>query len=133
MNLIPIIAVKLELKLGEEFTLKGYEEERFMFDPSFRFLRYWSDTNKWEIAPCEILNGLVHGEYEVIKIPFQPKYGEEYWTYGGVNVEVLHCLWKEDFYDYRNKKLGIIFRTKEEAEKALPAKFLEITGKEWIE
>ena len=133
MNLIPIIAVNLELKLGEEFTLKGYEEERFMFDPSFRFLRYWRDTDKWEIAPCEILNGLVHGDYEVIKIPFQPKYGETYWTYVGSLGTVMNCIWKEDFHDYRNKKLGVIFRTKEEAEKALPAKFLEITGKEWQE
>lgn len=131
MNLIPIIAVKLELKLGEEFTLKGYEEERFMFDPSFRFLRYWND--RWEIAPCEVLYNIVHGEYEVIKLPFQPKYGEKYWTYCGIVCTIVECEWKEDFYDYRNRKLGIIFRTKEEAENALPAKFFEITGKEWQE
>lgn len=131
MNLIPIIAVKLELKLGEEFTLKGYEEERFMFDHSLRFLRYGND--RWEIAPCEVLYNIVHGEYEVVKLPFQPKHGEKYWTYGGISCAATSSVWRDDFYDFRNKKLGIIFRTKEEAENALPAKFFEITGKEWQE
>lgn len=67
--------------------------------------------------------------------PFEPKDGEKYWTYAcGDNGPKwwLYCeVWDSDAYDYIHKAAGCVFRTKEEAEAALPAKYRELTGREW--
>ena len=131
MNLIPIIANKLELREGEEFSLKGYEDETFKFGETM-LLRYYQNKDLWEEAPCEILFGLVTNRYEVTIPPFNPKEGDLFWTYNW-EWQPSMAIWSDDFDSILLKRAGCIFRTKEEAINSRPAKFFEITGKEWQE
>lgn len=65
---------------------------------------------------------------------FKPKDGEEYWTYIGVTEFMWepHCeVWDSSPYDYIHLAAGCVFKTADEAEQALPAKYRELTGKEW--
>jgi hypothetical protein len=73
------------------------------------------------------------GDVEVIKIPFEPQEGEKYWSYWG-DWEIEYYLWegKRTVAQLR-KACGCVFRTEEEAIKARPAKYKELTGKEWQE
>lgn len=65
-------------------------------------------------------------------IPFEPKFGDIYYTYGGDNWNVLEVSWTDDAYDYIHKTCGCVFRTKEEALEYLPVKYKMLTGEEWI-
>lgn len=128
-NLIPIITKELGVEIGEEFSLKGYKEERFKFD-NILLLRYDRESKIWRGVSCEVLGGLICGRYEVEKLPFAPKYGEAYWTYDD-SCEVAKTKWYNELDDYKNKKLGLVFRTKEEALMERPELYGQLTGKEW--
>jgi hypothetical protein len=133
-NIIPFIAEKLGVAIGEEFSLKGYKEERFKFDNTL-FLRYDHEDKIWRGAAYEILGGLIYGSYEVDKPPFEPKDGEDYWTYMGDDDSwKIGCeIWAGAPYDYIHKACGCVFRSKEEALAARVIKFKELTGREWQE
>ena len=85
----------------------------------------------------DILNGyittLITGEYKIEKIPFVPKMGEKYWTYsgyGGNEPYIGKYTWNNGCYDKERKLLGIIFKTKQEANDYLPTWEKRLQGKE---
>ena len=68
----------------------------------------WSESSIFTIV--SLLNGL----RQIIKLPWQPKNNEQYWT---VEEDSILCdSWDNDMSDYSYLKLGNCFRTKEEAE-----------------
>lgn len=125
-SLIDVVREALNLKRGEEFTLEGYEKERFKFED--KLLRYW-EGDGWCNTSCEILSGIIHGKYKVVA-QFNPQYNDEYWTYDD-DYEVIKTTWLNDFTDFKNKKLGVVFRTEREAIMERPDKYEEITGRGW--
>lgn len=132
MSLIAVLCERLGLEFNEEFTLKEYETERLMFENG-KLYRYYAKNDTWEIAPEEILIGIIFNSYEVIKLPYNPKAGEIFWTYW-INWIVTDFVWQDNSasFDFR-KFCGCVFRTKEEAVKALPTKYKEITGRDYVE
>ena len=78
------------------------------------------------------LQYLLRNPNDITKAPFEPKTGDEYWTYSET-WEVEDWVWTYDFLDLVYKRVGIVFRTKEEAIKARPDKYKELTSKEWKE
>lgn len=66
------------------------------------------------------------------KIPFEPKEGEQYWTYVG-DWTVICELWDGDAYDYIHKAAGCVFRTEKEAVEARPERYKALTGRDWSE
>jgi hypothetical protein len=82
----------------------------------------------WETS-MGLINKL--GDVEVIKIPFEPQEGEYYWTYNGDAFCIVETDWTGFASEYCKKACGCIFRTEAEAIKARPAKYKELTGKEW--
>lgn len=137
-NLIPIIAKELGVEIGEEFklkyndnsVLKNCEKERiFRFtDAKLEEQDYYRD-DVWNGAYA-VVDLLVYGTYEVVKLPFEPKMGEKYWTYD-IGWRIDNWCWANNVEDYCRKACDMVFRTKEEAIAALPAKCKELTGKEW--
>ena len=67
------------------------------------------------------------------KIPFEPKFGEEYWTYlGDKDTWIVVCEdWTDAPFDYIHKACGCVFRTEEEALEYLPVKYKMLTGRDW--
>lgn len=130
-NLIPIIAKELGVEIGEEFETRSIEGR---FKLNLDGLEYKeSRASTWMKASPLVLKLLVTGHCEIIKLPFEPKVGEIFWTYW-INWSVTDFKWEDNKanFDFR-KFCGCVFRTKEGALAARPVKFKEITGKDWEE
>ena len=65
---------------------------------------------------------LINGEEEIVKLPWKPKKGETYFTFELLNGKwVVHSLWCSGFpSEYALLEKGWVYRTREEAEAALP-------------
>lgn len=128
-NLIPEIAKMLGVELGEVFKIKGYEEWFYKFDND-RVLKFkHNDDVKMSVAPVSVyvaFLALLRGECEIIKLPWKPKKGETYYTFVlmvvlmGDKWVVRSSRWGGLPNEYALLDKGWVFRTKEEAEAALP-------------
>ena len=129
-NLIPLIAKELGVEIGEEFKLKGKDYKYRFSDDEFQW--YAPTNGVWTIlgAKCDFCD-LVHGWVGIIKLPFEPHKGEYYWTYNSDDFSIVETDWAGLAGEYCKKACGCIFRTEAEAIKARPAKYKELTGKEW--
>lgn len=124
-NFIPEIAKMLGVEIGEEFKIKGYEEWFYKFDNDRVLMFKHNDDVKMPVAPVSVyvaFLALLRGECEIIKLPWKPKKGKTYYTFelsGG--KWIVHLLWwVGNPNDYALLDKGWVFRTKEEAEDALP-------------
>ena len=81
MNYIPKIAEVMGLKIGEQFKVKvggeetaatfWFVEDGLMYDvPDDKFTGY---------ASKQTLVSILDGEYEVVKLPWVPRIGKDYW------------------------------------------------------
>lgn len=130
-NLVPEIAEMLGVSLGDEFIIEGKPNYvLFRFEESGLKVRNINreDITTFDEADVAILKDLILGHRDLIKIPWQPKHNEKYWTfntfkYVDSSIPVLHVT-----YDYYNNcfgdlallKAGWMYKTEEEALAALP-------------
>lgn len=119
-NLIPEIAKMLGVELGEEFKIKGYGEAIYMLTDN-GLMAADSPATEWAPANALFISWL-RGREQIVKMPWKPKMYEEYWTFGKLGKQwiVGTLIWKELPYEILLLGKGWIFRTKEEAEAALP-------------
>lgn len=122
-NLIPQIAQMLGVELGEEFKIKGREGAIYKFIVDGLLVSY-DDAEKVYTATHVPLVGLVRGDIEIVKLPWKPKKGEGYWTFdvffGSGKWAVASFVWGDEVFDKAVLKAGWVYRTREEAEAALP-------------
>lgn len=81
-NLLPDIMKLLGLQMGELFhvVIDGVENELVSFYFTDHELMYLaSSDNEPRLASDRTIIGLIYGGYEVKKLPWIPKVGEEYW------------------------------------------------------
>ena len=107
------VAKLLGVDLEEPFRLERYDcyfqltEEDF--EQSFNGVR-------WSTADSLILKFILNGRTTIKKLPWKPKYGEEYYIPSISNVVGYNNFhWKGDDTDMRYYNLGLIFKSKEEA------------------
>ena len=123
-NFIPEICKMLGVELGEEFEIKGREYIFHFVDNGL--IAYRTDGS---VLPYE--NGLAHflwlinGEEEIVKLPWKPKEGQTVYSFyaRGISsvLEVKSFIWAGSVvYHQALVKAGWVFRTKGEAEAALP-------------
>ncbi len=126
-NLIPKIAQMLDVELGEEFKVDKYDEMTFKFAENVLVARADFKGAKWGITYV-VLSELLGGNVEIIKLPWKPTMYEEYWTFGklGKKLIVGTLSWRELPYEILLFDKGWIYRTKEEAQAALPKVAAEI-------
>ena len=121
-NLIPEIARMLGVEIGEEFKIKGREGAIYKFIVD-GLLMSDDDAEKVYIATNVPLVGLVRGDIEIVKLPWKPKKGEDYYTFGGSDGSwrVSQQHWTCHPFDLALFEKGWVYRTRAEAEAALPA------------
>lgn len=130
-NLIPQIAQMLGVELGEEFKIDKYDGLIFKFvDNKLMTTRPDYKGATW-VTPYATFNELVGGEVGVIKLPWQPKKGEKYWSFRPGAWMVTWYTWEDSPLDFAFYKVGWVFHTKKEAQAALPAVAKEM-GVEFI-
>lgn len=124
-NLIPQIAEMLGVELGEKFKIKGHEELTYKFASDRLELTYDNNIELSEIATKVALVALLNGKDEIVKLPWKPKKGERYWTFSINNpsnkIYIGWGYWERSAPKLALLKVGWVYRTKEEAEAALPA------------
>lgn len=117
-NLMPEIAKMLGVELGEEFKIKGY-------DPTCWFDLDGLHFDGWVAEDEEdaMLHNLICGEAEIIKLPWKPKKGDVYFTFGLLGDKwVVRSLWWGGFpEEYALLSKGWMYRTEKEVQAALPA------------
>lgn len=142
-NLIPEICKLLGVELGEEFKIKNNTGTldsislnsvyAFVKQDSLEGARLTVSTGEsrplympprpLEPIALKVFELLCRGKCEVVKIPWKPKMYEEYWTFGklGCKWTLRTDSWKACPYEILLLDKGWVFRTRAEAETALPA------------
>ena len=127
-NLIPEIARMLGVELGEEFKIKEYGERIYRFDNSGLQLIYDNGVRNLNITANIALSCLLSGDIEIVKLPWKPKKGEDYYTFGGSDGlwRISQQHWTCHPFDLALFEKGWVYRTRAEAKAALPAVAKEI-------
>lgn len=116
-NLMPEIAKMLGVEPGEEFKIKGY-------DPTCWFDLDGLHFDGWVAEDEEdaMLHNLICGEAEIIKLPWKPKKGDVYFTFGLLGDKwVVRSLWWGGFpEEYALLDKGWVYHSEEAAQAALP-------------
>ena len=126
-NLIPEIARMLGVELGEEFKVKGYDELIYRLTNDGLKLTHDSGIELADVSAKVAFAALLNGKDEIIKLPWKPKAGEQYYSFGGRFFGdptvwiVVDVIWQGLAYDVAMFDKGWVYRTKEEAKAALPA------------
>lgn len=126
-NLIPEIAKMLGLKLGEEFKIDTSGDDIFKITESGVWMRKSIDKEEWLEKPFEFVM-LCNGDAEIIRLPWEPKEGESFYTFTAAYGEwsVSLDVWAEEPCNYALLDKGWIYRTEKEAKAALPAVLKEL-------
>lgn len=116
-NYMQDVANILGVELGEEFKLDG-RETKYKFTENGL---YFYAPDGWCQCSNVMLPKILKGELEIVKLPWQPKRGDEYY-YPACNFkDVFSTNWTYSVVDFAYKEAGLIFKTYEECEAALPA------------
>ena len=125
-NLIPEIAKMLGVELGEEFKVRsifGGSPNNKIYHFGTKELLYTHEKKQNEIKDEYTLTELINGDCEIIKLPWKPKEGEYYYTF---IYDCYHkwCVWQQRWsnhpFDLALLEKGWVYRSREEAEAALP-------------
>ncbi len=127
-NLIPEIVKMLGLQLGEEFKVEGYDELTYRFAGDGLKLTYDNNIELSDIACKAAFAALLNGKDEIVKLPWKPKKGDAYYTFEVFRGKwVVRSLWWTGApCNYALLDKGWVYRTRAEAETALPAVAAEL-------
>lgn len=103
-------------------------EEEFKIDSSDTIYRFFKNglcfqcDGAWLPAEYQFFD-LIKGDSKIVKLPWQPKVGDMYYRprdYHTAFSEAVTDFWRDTVNDFALKEAGMIFRTAEECEAALP-------------
>lgn len=121
-NLIPEICKMLGVELGEEFKIKGDNKSTYKFAYDELLVSGIDDKGNFNLTANMTLVSLLQGKREIIKLPWKPKEGEFYYSFGifAQTWGVSKICWLQHPFDFALLAKGWVYRTKEEAKAALP-------------
>ena len=127
-NLMPEVAALLGVEIGEEFIIQNADREEtvVLAIDGFHVIQP-NDV----LGPDhgKLLSKVLQGLYTVKKKPWEPKCNEYYYCPSVRQIGVSHIKWWGDTVDYAMKVLGMVYRTREEAEANLSKDYERLTGK----
>ena len=131
-NLMQEILKMLGVEYGEKFKLRAVDSEiceagLFYFDKENGFLRCIDEESPKEVY--DLVYDVVSGYYEVAKLPWEPKNGDHYFFASIPNRLVYETAWHGETCDFALKTLGLIYRTREEAEANFASDYGKLMGK----
>ena len=130
-NCMAAVAKMLGVELGEEFIIenKDRKETVVLAMDGFHVIQ---PNNVLSPDHGRLLSKVLQGLYEVKKKPWVPKYKEYYYCPSITQRRVIEFLWLGDTRDYAMKAIGMVYRTKEEAEAHFAEDYEKLTGKPLI-
>lgn len=132
-NLIPEIAKLLGVEMEEAFKIRrpAYEvceNGVYAFFENEGLMKR-NEQGEFDNNSSIEFEDLCLGNYEIVKLPWEPKYGEIYYFLDINEKEIMSYPWENDTFDYAMKALGMIYRTEEEAQAHLAEDYERLTGK----
>ena len=132
-NLIPEIIKMLGVEYGEEFKIRRPDYEVcekgvYAFFENEGLMKK-NKQGEFDSNSSIEFEDLCLGNYEVVKLPWEPKYKEYYYCPSVTERRVLELLWLDDTRDYALKALGMVYKTKKEAKEHLAEDYERLTGK----
>ena len=132
-NLIPEIINLLGVELEEAFKIRRPDYEVcekgvYAFFENEGLMKR-NEQGEFDNNSSIEFEDLCLGYYEVVKLPWEPKKDERYYIPSVSNQCVQKYFWHEYTLDFAMKALGMIYRTKEEAEAHLAEDYERLTGK----
>ena len=127
-NCMAAVAKMLGVELGEKFIIenKDRKETVVLAMDGFHVIQ---PNNVVGPDHGKLLSKVLQGLYEVKKIPWEPKKDERYYIPSVSSQCVQKYFWHEYTLDFAMKALGMIYRTKEEAEAHFTEDYEKLTGK----
>lgn len=115
-NYMADVARMLGVELEEEFKLTGYSGTFVLTNKGMM----WLAPDKRRSSEAFALECLLTGRNELVRLPWQPEGGDEYY-YPACNFkDIFSTNWSYSVSDFAFKEAGMIFRTREECEAAMP-------------
>ena len=135
-NLMPEVLKMLGVTYGEKFNLQAHDPElyknySFFFDKDSE-LYIVNNLNGSTSNANIMLYSILCGHYKIIKFPWKPKAGDKYYAIilmGNIKPCIESHYWTDSTKDYALLKLGIIYKTEEEAMAHMKADYEELTGR----
>jgi len=129
------VAKMLGVELNENFKVKRYSGETGPYALDNNRLYYVGNKR----SDPKMLQELLNGELEIVKLPFKPKDGEPYWFWcspigGGGEVSKVYCRFGGDSLMCREcYMLGNCYRTEQEclADTAMADKIKRMERCKW--
>lgn len=130
MNLMPFIAEKLDVRIGEKFNIAGCKDDFVLSDDGNVYL---ITKDKSYIPSTITLKRLLSGEYTVVLRPYIPTEGDEYYTisFSGNNkdnIKIVTGVWGNTCIDAMRSYFDIVYRSKEKAEQDKYNAFKRVMG-----
>ena len=127
-NFMPEVAKLLGVELGEEFIIenKDRKETVVLAMDGFHVIQ---PNNVAGVDNGKLLSKVLQGLYAVKKIPWEPQEGDMYYILNTRALFIESFMWDNGTFDYLAKNMGIIYRTKAEAEAHLEEDYKRLTGK----
>lgn len=126
MNYMKQIAEMLGVELGEEFKIRDTttgEIDGYMYRLSELGIE-WNDARNDEWVTSYVLDLVLKGNYEIVKLPYKPKVDDKAFTYFVNFDDHIPYVVDDAYYGYVSDILraeyGLWYRTKAEAEADLP-------------
>lgn len=126
-NLMPEVAKLLGVEIGEKFIIENAEHnlQVVLFADGLHVTKddFLGSSNS------KLLQNVLCGLFEVKKLPWEPQEGDMYYILNTRALFIESFMWDNGTFDYLAKNMGIIYRTKAEAEAHLEEDYERLTGK----
>ena len=127
-NLMSEVAALLGVEIGEKFIIENADRKETVV-LGMDGLHVIQPNDVLEPDHGKLLSKVLQGLYTVKKKPWEPKCNEYYYCPSVRQIGVSYVKWWGDITDYALKALGMVYRTKEEAEAHLAEDYERLTGK----
>lgn len=120
-NYMQDVAKMLGVELGEEFKFRDLNNIDYHGKITDKGVYIHGEVKKDWRYDATVLQEILTGMSKIEKLPWQPKDGDEYY-YPACNFkDIFSTNWSSSVSDFAFKEAGMIFRTREECEAAIPA------------
>ena len=121
---MPEIIKILGVEYGEEFKIRRHDYEVcengiYAFFENEGLMKK-NEQGEFDNNSSIEFEDLCLGNYEIVKLPWEPKKDERYYIPSVSNQCVQEYFWKGYTLDFAMKALGMVYRTREEAEAHWP-------------
>ena len=131
-NVMEKVAELLGMEIGEEFVIENADRKETVVLAADG-LHVVQPNNVLGPDHGKLLSKVLQGLYEVKKKPWDPKEGDAYYYPHVRKRTIMLWPWRSDTLDCALKSLGMIYRSRKEAEANFAKDYEKLTGKKLME